>query len=256
MNEIWGFKLLSEPVFSKVSDFVNGYAIVETTDYLFSNKKHTFREYAKEIIVSKYYLSHNNVTFPFDNTPLNTIPLYNIQNDPVLLKPFSCNGLYGYCDLDGNTVVNPVFNLASDFINGFAKVAFSAVSGKETFYKYGIINNLGKNVFSPSFVNIGGIFNNIFWFRYNLFVDYMYNGMCGYSQKTYMLPRFGYFIYSKINDEDVVIQSKLIELSDKYSNANSEYERLEIDNLIKFYKTYLKAIQGVLNQYDASSVSL
>lgn len=190
------FIKLTEAIFDKVTDFDKGYAKVTTIQYLDDEGKLTQREYAKSIKNDTKILDIDLKLHDENSTELkrSNNPVEKKENNHLII--FNENNKFGYKNVEGQIVIEANFDIANEFINGFAKVGKKKDFGKNRSLTYwGIIDEDGELALPCNYKNLGNVYNNIVWYEENKLVSYMHYNFSDYVLKEYTIPKFGFLIY-------------------------------------------------------------
>lgn len=115
---------------------------------------------------------------------------------------------YGYTDAENNILIEPKFEYAEEFYNGYAKIGVEGFSGMSYLSKYGFINRAGEVIVEP-------IYHALSYFNE---VGHAYGKIYDYGECKY------YKIYQNGNVELITLE--------EYSE-NENIEPVEEDNNIR-----------------------
>ncbi|MDD5362650.1 MAG: WG repeat-containing protein [Ignavibacteria bacterium] len=124
--------LVIDTMFTILSRFYNGYAFVH------KDHKEYLLDSTGRLVEIKYF----NAIDSSISKSKNITGHGEIQNG---LMSFKFNETWGYINMKGELVINPIFNEAGDFSEGLAAVRYNG--------KYGYIDTSGKFVIDPIFNN-------------------------------------------------------------------------------------------------------
>jgi len=229
------FTFLTDPIFSEASDFSEGYAEVVHTQYI------TGGEVLKTGTVTTYYFTYEGKFYPKQETSPDMLPKLEIKNDTFELFPFQENNLWGYKDSANKIAIDPKFDEAEQFVNGFAKVGIKKHYGKERYYSrplkkwleherttvnWGLINASGKLVLPADFIEIENVINNIVKYKRFVYFEWQYYNGFDYNMREVAkgVPLYGYMIYDELIPSIEKMTKSLDDLHHQLSDLKIRHE--------------------------------
>lgn len=217
-----GFVYLKNAVFSEASDFSKGYAIVAQGS-------------------RKMYLEHNGDLYKieFNENLLNKINITNTNPDLVPFEIWDENyGIQmGYKNSNGEVIINPIYKLASPFVNGFAKVG---VIKEDSPILYGLIDFKGNIVLLCDFLELEDVYNEIVVYKRPQYSEgYERTSSWNFNMK-YIVKNLGLFSgYLKFSEIKTAIYNEieiLFQLQKSMSDITTNDEIEEANAKTKAYK--------------------
>ena len=206
------FVFLTDPEFSSASDFSQGFATVVKGD--------------------------EQVYFAFDGRVFNLssvtseIPNLAIQRPNPDLIPFEykegiSRAKYGFRDSKNEVVIPAVYDHASPFVNGFAKVG---IFKKDTIF-YGLIDAKGFITLECDFIDLDNVHNDIVLYRRHVYSEnYVRTSSFNFDvqkEVIYLGLRCGYLIFSDVR---IAIESEVNKIKVSKNKIPSLKTNLEVDN--------------------------
>lgn len=201
-----GFIFLTDPIFTKVSDFTNGYAEATYRRYLNDSNEVTRQSYATKIDESSEFISTNGKRFSTKELAIEDSGTKDSSSKQVDLTPFEENNLWGFKD-DSRVIIKPVYKEAQPFKNGFARVNFDGQKG--------LINEEGNVVLYDDFYLTGDVYHNILWYQKFVYKTFLHSTFSGWENRTEKHVMFGYLIYSDLQTELNCLMNKHSDLNKK-----------------------------------------
>jgi hypothetical protein len=240
-----GFIFLTDPIFTKVSDFNNGYAEVEYTRYLDGNGEITRQSYAKTIDIKREYISYNGKRFSEKELAIADSLTRVIPKRQVDLIAFKENDLWGYKRPESYVKIKPKYKAALPFKNGFARVNFENEKG--------LINDEGHVVLYDEFYLTGDVYNDILWYQKFIYKRFLHGTGFGWEERTEKHTLFGYLIYTDL-------QPELGRLTSQYSNVKSklvgQMPQSNLDSIHRELRTLEYKIHHILRVKSGESGKL
>lgn len=140
------------------------------------------------------------------------------ENTHPSLGRYRTDGQFGYADTTGKVVIDPTWNYATDFEEGFAVVG----RGKGAKQKFGLIDRTGKEVIPCEWDAVSHPSDNRVLLQQGLGTDRCY----GFADTTGRIVLPVRYPFARTFSEGLTVIGKgsWIELSEEYKNSKPKYE--------------------------------